>query len=131
MCDVCHYRCSPEERVDEDVVVWRCEKDKRRSGGELVGPGAAKTREDIELSENQVSSNSQFFPVSNKTDQGSQAGDGEVTSAGKEGQSGGAPANMGRCECHVKMHRRGKRPRTDKYTRPQNKRTIRSKMMIA
>ena len=34
----------------------------------------------------------EIFPVSSKTDQGSQAGDGEVTSAGKEGQSGGAPA---------------------------------------
>ena len=91
MCDACQYQCSPEGTVDEAVVVWRCEKDKRHSGGELVGPGGAQTDEN-EQSESQVSSNSQFFPVSNKTDQDSHSGDGEVTSAGEGGESGGAPA---------------------------------------
>ena len=37
----------------------------------------------------EVSFNSQFFPLSNKTNQ---SGDGEVTSAGEGGESGGSPA---------------------------------------
>ena len=28
-CDGCDYKCRPEGKVDEDVVVWRCEKDMR------------------------------------------------------------------------------------------------------
>ena len=55
MCDVCHYRCSPEERVDENVVVWRCEKDKRHPGGDLGGPGGAQTGQNIERRENNSS----------------------------------------------------------------------------
>ena len=70
MCDVCHYRCSPEEKVDEVVVVWRCEEDKRY-------PRGAQSGENIELSKNKISSSFQFIPVSIKTDQGSQSGDGE------------------------------------------------------
>ena len=66
MCDVCHYRCSPEERVDENVVVWRCEKDERYPGGELVGPGGAQTGENIELIENKVSFSSQLISLSKK-----------------------------------------------------------------
>ena len=67
ICDVCDDRCSPEEKVDGDVVVWRCEKDKRYPGGELVGPGGAKIGENIELIENKVSFSSQFISLSKKT----------------------------------------------------------------
>ena len=54
ICDVCDIRCSLEEKLEE-VVVWRCEKDKRHPGGALTG-------ENVELSENQVSFSFQFFP---------------------------------------------------------------------
>ena len=43
----------------------------------------------LSLSLEEVSFNSQFFPLSNKTNQ---SGDGEVTSAGEGGESGGSPA---------------------------------------
>ena len=34
MCDVCGFQCSPEKTVEEEVALWRCEIDKRYSGGE-------------------------------------------------------------------------------------------------
>ena len=65
-CDVCDY----QGKFYEDVVVWRCEEDKRY-------PRGAQSGENIGLTENMVSSSFQFIPVSIKTDQGSQSGDGE------------------------------------------------------
>ena len=66
ICDVCDY----QGKFYEDVVVWRCEEDKRY-------PRGAQSGENIELSKNKVSSSFQFIAVSIKTDQGSQSGDGD------------------------------------------------------
>ena len=44
------------------------------------------------VSKKKISFSPQFISLNNKTDQRSQSGDGEVTSAGEGGESGGSPA---------------------------------------
>ena len=44
-CDGCDYKYRPEGKADQEVLVWRCEKDWRWSGGEQIG--AAQSVENI------------------------------------------------------------------------------------
>ena len=49
ICDFCGFQCKSEEKLDEDVVPWRCEKDWRH----LV-TRVAKTGKNADLNEKKV-----------------------------------------------------------------------------
>ena len=55
-------------------------------------PGGNQAEGHFVVSKKKISFSPQFISLNNKTDQGSQSGDDEVTSAGEGGESGGAPA---------------------------------------
>ena len=45
ICDGCECEFSSEGKGEDDVLVWRCEQDRRYEGGEQIRPGGAQTVE--------------------------------------------------------------------------------------
>ena len=75
-----------QRRVEQIIEESFSEKDS------MDEPGGNQAEGHFVVSKKKISFSPQFISLNNKTDQRSQSGDGEVTSAGEGGESGGSPA---------------------------------------